>query len=84
MAFSYERKKQGVLGDLKYEIYALTNVADDSSSVVKTGLSSVLLASAVNEKAAASVINVVSRSGGSVTVDAETADDDGVLFVLGY
>lgn len=83
MAFSSSRAEQGVLGDLKYEVYTLTNVADDSSSYVITGLSNVVFASAVNEKAAGGVINVVSRDGSTVTVDAETANDDGKLFVLG-
>jgi len=84
MAFSYTKNKQGVMGDLHYEIFSLTDVADDSSSYVKTGLSSVLLADANIEKIAGNVINVVSRSGSTVTLDAETAGDDGTLIVLGY
>ena len=83
MAYSATLTKFGVLGDLKYEIYTLTDVADDSSGTVVSRMLTPMIAIPVCEKAASDVINVVSISGQTITIDASTSGDDGKLMVIG-
>lgn len=84
MSFSATISRQGVIGDLRYELYTLTDVQDDSGSTVKVGMKNPLMATPVVEKTASDLINVVSISGQTITLDASTSDDDGKLFVIGY
>lgn len=84
MTYSATLSKSGVFGDLKYEIYVLTDVQNDSTSTVTTGMKNPLMAVSVCEKAASDLINVVSISGQTITLDASTSDDDGKLLVLGH
>ena len=83
MAYSASLTESGVMGDLRYEIYSVTDVANDSSSTITTAMAMPMIAVGVVEKAASDQINVVSISGKTVTIDASTADDDGKVLVLG-
>ena len=81
--FSSTLTHSGVIGDLRYEIYTLTNVDDDSGDTVTTAMTMPMFATATCDKAASDLINIVSISGQTITIDASTADDDGKLFVIG-
>ncbi len=83
MAFSVTLSEHGVMGDMRYELYSLTDVQDDSSSTFSTGMARPRIAIPVIEKASGDSIDVVSISGRVITLDATTADDDGKLMVYG-
>ena len=84
MVYAASLTKSGVIGDLRYELWTLTDVQNDSSSTVTTQMKNPLMATAICEKVASDQFNVVSISAQTITLDASTTDDDGKLFVIGY
>ena len=85
MAFSYVLKKRGVHGNRKFKVYTLTDVQNDSTSIVHTGFKKVILALATNQSRNTDTFKESwnEYAGGAVTLDSATNDDDGEMIVWG-
>jgi len=83
MAFSSELIKSGVTGDLKYEIYTLTDCVDDSTNTVTSRMKTPLIAIPTANAVSGVDITLVSIDAKVVTLDTATTGTDGQLIVLG-
>jgi len=90
MGFEYTWKKRFSMGNRIAIKYALTDVQDDSSSVLRTPFKKVTGYLIENEGTAASTIRVVAttertpaNNESTLTLDAGSANDEGSIVVVG-
>jgi len=89
MAFSATKLRDGIMGDLAYEVYSFI-AGGDSSGVIKTGLSGVLIAIPVNDENVSEDSKVEVNTGasgaenGSVKITpADTTNGTGRIMIYG-
>jgi hypothetical protein len=84
MAYSSTEQAQGPLGGgLMFKIYTATDVATDGTSTISTDFRKILVAVPMNTTRAASGGLKIAKSGGTLTLTAETANDDFEILVIG-
>lgn len=83
MSFNAVISERGVIGDLRYELYTLTDVSS-SSSTVKTGMAKPQMAWIQNTTGTAANLINATISSQILTLTAENDNDDGKMFVIGH
>ena len=83
MAFSATKTKNTVFGDLKVDIYDLTDVQTSGTTLTIQGMGTIFFAVATNETDLDEQMGT-SISGNVITITAATDADDGKLLVLGH
>jgi len=83
MAFVSTLTDFGVMGNLKYEIYTLTDCVDDSTNEVTSRMKTPLMAIPTANAVSGVDITVVSIAAKVVTLDTATTGTDGQLIILG-
>ena len=83
MTFSATKTKSTVFGDLRVEIYDLTDVHTSTSTLTIHSMGTIYFATATNETDLDEQMGT-SISGNVITITAATDADDGKLLVLGH
>jgi len=78
-----ENVKSSPLGGLHYKIYTATNVQTDGTSTVGTDFRTIRFVGYQNTANAGSGGLKITTSGSTITLTAETSNDDFELFVAG-
>lgn len=84
MAFSYTVADRISFGNTKLRIYNLTDVQNDGTSYIDTGMQRLRAVKAVNNTDTADTFKeALSTTQGRVTFTSVSNDDDGIAFVWG-
>ena len=85
MAFGYTLTKRGVLGNVAYKIYDVTDI-QSTGNIIHTGFRKLIDAFPLNETSAAgmqvAMADATASTTGTVTLTA-TNDEDGFVMVIG-